>query len=128
MSPTAIILIALGGPRSLDEVGPFMEAFMGRTASPTVVAAVQERYSLIGGGSPLPDLVKAQAAALELELSDGYRVYEGFRYSKPTVADRTNCPISAIASPISPASAGSGSKAGLGTSSRTIAIGSSRPR
>ena len=87
MSHTAVILIALGGPRSLDEVGPFMEAFMGRPAPPPVVAAVQERYQLIGGRSPLPDLVKAQAAALETELSDGYRAYEGFRYSRPTVAE-----------------------------------------
>ena len=83
---TAIILIALGGPRSLDEVGPFMEAFMGRPAPPPVIAAVRERYQLIGGLSPLPELVKAQAAALAGELGSGYRVYEGFRYSQPTVA------------------------------------------
>jgi protoporphyrin/coproporphyrin ferrochelatase len=84
---TAVILIALGGPRSLDEVGPFMEAFMGRLAPPPVVAAVKERYQLIGGRSPLPELVKAQAAELEKELDAGYRVYEGFRYSIPTVAE-----------------------------------------
>jgi protoporphyrin/coproporphyrin ferrochelatase len=84
---TAVILIALGGPRNLDEVGPFMEAFMGRPAPPQVVTAVKERYQLIGGRSPLPDLVKAQAEALAKELGEGYRTYEGFRYSKPTVAE-----------------------------------------
>ncbi len=84
---TAIILVALGGPRSLDEVGPFMASFMGRPAPPPVVAAVVERYRLIGGKSPLPDLVKAQAGALANELGNGYRAYEGFRYSKPTVAE-----------------------------------------
>jgi len=84
---TAIILIALGGPRSLDEVGPFMAAFMGRPAPPPVVSAVIERYKLIGGKSPLPELVKAQAHALEKELGNSFRAYEGFRYSKPTVAD-----------------------------------------
>jgi len=87
MSHTAIILIALGGPRSLDEVGPFMAAFMGRPAPPSVVTAVVERYKLIGGKSPLPDLVKAQANALEKKLGLGYRAYEGFRYSTPSVAD-----------------------------------------
>lgn len=87
MMHTAVILIALGGPRNLDEVGPFMEAFMGRPAPPPVVAAVKERYQLIGGRSPLPDLVKAQAKALEKELGTGFRVYEGFRYSLPTVAE-----------------------------------------
>jgi ferrochelatase len=83
---TAIILIALGGPRSLDEVGPFMAAFMGRPAPPPVVAAVIERYKLIGGKSPLPELVQAQAQALEQELGSSFRAYEGFRYSNPTVA------------------------------------------
>jgi ferrochelatase len=84
---TAIILIALGGPRNLDEVGPFMAAFMGRPAPPPVVAAIIERYKLIGGKSPLPELVKAQAVALEKELGSSFRAYEGFRYSKPAVAD-----------------------------------------
>ncbi len=84
---TAVILIALGGPRSLDEVGPFMTAFMGRPAPPSVVSAIVDRYKLIGGKSPLPEMVKAQAGALEKELGGNYRVYEGFRYSKPTVAE-----------------------------------------
>ena len=82
---TAVILIALGGPRSLEEVAPFMTAFMGRPAPPPVVSAVIERYRLIGGRSPLPDLVKAQAAALQRELGSGYRVYDGFRYSSPSI-------------------------------------------
>lgn len=85
MPHTAVILIALGGPRSLDEVGPFMAAFMGRPAPPHVVQAVIERYKLIGGRSPLPELVKAQADALEKELGDDFRVYEGFRYSSPSI-------------------------------------------
>lgn len=82
---TAVILIALGGPRSLDEVGPFMTAFMGRPAPPPVVSSVIERYKLIGGKSPLPELVKAQADALAKELGSHYRVYEGFRYSSPSI-------------------------------------------
>jgi protoporphyrin/coproporphyrin ferrochelatase len=84
---TAVILIALGGPRSLDEVGPFMAAFMGRPAPAPVVTAVVERYKLIGGKSPLPELVKAQADALEKELGSAYRAYEGFRYTNPMVAE-----------------------------------------
>ncbi len=84
---TAIILIALGGPRNLDEVGPFMASFMGRPAPAPLVSAVIERYKLIGGKSPLPELVTAQAVALRKELGSGFSVYEGFRYSKPSVAE-----------------------------------------
>jgi ferrochelatase len=62
-----------------------MTAFMGRPAPPPVVAAVIERYKLIGGRSPLPDIVKAQAAALGRKLGKEYRVYEGFRYSSPSI-------------------------------------------
>ncbi|HXY54457.1 MAG TPA: ferrochelatase [Nitrospirota bacterium] len=87
MTRTAIILIALGGPRSLSEVGPFMAAFMGRPVPPSVVDAVVDRYKLIGGKSPLPEIIKAQAEALTEELGNGYRAYEGFRYSEPTVAE-----------------------------------------
>lgn len=85
MPHTAVILIALGGPRSLEEVGPFMSAFMGRPAPPPVVAAVIDRYKLIGGRSPLPEIVRAQADALAKVLGSGYRVYEGFRYSSPSI-------------------------------------------
>ncbi len=87
MPHTAVILVALGGPRSLDEVGPFMTAFMGRPAPPQVVNAVVERYKLIGGKSPLPDLVQAQATALAKELGSGFRAYEGFRYSHPAIVE-----------------------------------------
>jgi ferrochelatase len=87
MPHTAIILIALGGPRSLDEVGPFMAAFMGRPAPPPVVSAVVERYKLIGNKSPLPEIVKAQASALETILGINYRVYEGFRFSQPSIPE-----------------------------------------
>ncbi|HUL00291.1 MAG TPA: ferrochelatase [Nitrospirota bacterium] len=83
----AVILIALGGPRSLRDVESFMTAFMGRPASPEVVEAVVNRYKLIGGKSPLPELVKAQAEALTQVLHNGFRIYEGFRYSHPTIAE-----------------------------------------
>ena len=84
---TAVILIALGGPRSLEEVGPFMASFMGRPAPPPVVTAIVDRYKLIGGRSPLPELVKTQAEALAKELGRGFQASEGFRYSRPTIID-----------------------------------------
>jgi len=79
--------MALGGPKSLVEVRPFMAAFLGSPAPPPIVSAVIERYKQIGNKSPLPELVKAQATALERELGKEFRVSEGFRYSQPTIAE-----------------------------------------
>lgn len=87
MSHTAVILIALGGPRSLDEVGPFISAFMGKPAPEALVEVIAKRYQLIGGRSPLPELVAAQAHALGRELGRGYRTYEGFRYTAPHIEE-----------------------------------------
>lgn len=87
MSRTAIILTALGGPRDLAEVEHFMAAFLGRPAPEQVVSAVRERYKLIGGRSPLPEIVKAQADELGRVLGGGFRVYEGFAYSRPMISE-----------------------------------------
>jgi protoporphyrin/coproporphyrin ferrochelatase len=52
---------------------------------------VQERYELIGGASPLPDITARQALALQArlvqELAFPIRVRHGFLYTEPTVAD-----------------------------------------
>ncbi len=87
MSSTAVILIALGGPRGLDEIGPFVSSFMGRPAPEALVEVIAKRYEQIGGRSPLPELVAAQAHALGKELGAGYRVYEGFRYTAPHIEE-----------------------------------------
>ena len=51
------------------------------------MSVVVERYKLIGGKSPLPELVKVQAEALQKELGNGFRAYEGFRYSRPAITE-----------------------------------------
>lgn len=83
---TAVILVALGGPGSLDDVGPFMTAFMGRPVPPPVLTAVRERYGLIGGKSPLVGIACEQACALGKELGPGFMTYAGFRHSSPSIA------------------------------------------
>jgi ferrochelatase len=67
-----------------------MAAFMGRPAPPPVVQTVVERYRLIGGKSPLPEIVKAQAEALARELGNGFSASEGFRYSSPLISESFN--------------------------------------
>lgn len=85
---TGVLLLAFGGPETLDDVAPFMERLMGRTPPPELIERVQERYRLIGGGSPLPAITRRQADAIENELgSDDFRVFVGMHYSHPLIAD-----------------------------------------
>jgi ferrochelatase len=87
----ALLLLAFGGPRSLDEVETFLNRlFRGRTPSSEQLERVKERYRLIGGRSPLPEITLKQAKALEESLnSKGYRFvsYVGMRYGHPLIEE-----------------------------------------
>ncbi|MCL5962042.1 MAG: ferrochelatase [Chloroflexi bacterium] len=85
---TAVLLMAFGGPETLEQVGPFMARLIGRQPAPQVVERVAERYRVIGGGSPLPGIVRAQAQALEQELArDGAPVVRAaFKYADPSIS------------------------------------------
>ena len=87
----AILLLAFGGPRSLDEVEPFLtRLFRGRKPSPEQLERVKERYRLIGGFSPLPEITLKQAKALENSLnSKGYpfKSYVGMHYGRPLIEE-----------------------------------------
>ena len=87
----ALLLFAFGGPRSLDEVEPFLSRlFRGRKPSAEQLERVKERYRLIGGRSPLPEITLRQSKALEESLnSKGYRFtsYVGMRYGHPLIEE-----------------------------------------
>ena len=87
----ALLLLAFGGPRSLDEVESFLtRLFRGRTPSSEQLERVKERYRSIGGCSPLPEITLKQAKALEDSLnSKGYRFrsYVGMRYGHPLIEE-----------------------------------------
>jgi ferrochelatase len=87
----ALLLLAFGGPRSLNEVEPFLtRLFRGRKPSPEQLERVTERYRLIGGGSPLPEITFKQAESLESSLnSKGYQIksYVGMRYGHPLIEE-----------------------------------------
>ena len=87
----ALLLLAFGGPRSLDEVEPFLtRLFRGRKPSSEQLERVKERYGLIGGRSPLLEITLKQAKALEDRLnSKGYRFtsYVGMRYGHPLIEE-----------------------------------------
>ncbi len=87
----AILLLAFGGPRSLDEVESFLtRLFQGRKPSPEELEKIKERYRLIGGSSPLPKITQGQAKGLEESLNaKGYpfKSYVGMRYSHPLIEE-----------------------------------------
>jgi ferrochelatase len=87
----AILLLAFGGPRSLDEVEPFLtRLFRGRKPSSEQLERIKDRYRLIGGRSPLPEITFKQAIALEKRLdAKGYsfKSYVGMRYGHPLIEE-----------------------------------------
>jgi ferrochelatase len=89
LSQTAVLLLAFGGPRSMDEVGPFMERLMGKSPSPQQIEGLKQRYQAIGGASPLPEMTMRQARALEGALKGEEKplpVFVGMRYAHPLIA------------------------------------------
>jgi len=109
-----VLLLNLGGPDSLEAVRPFLfNLFSDRDiirlpvppflqkALAWIIATfrskkVMEYYRMIGGKSPIQDITKAQAEALERFLNSEprtqdsglrYKVYFGMRYSPPFIRD-----------------------------------------
>src|SRR5438046_2068678 len=86
-----VLLLAHGGPDSLDDIAPFLSNIRGgRPTPPELVEEVRERYRLIGGRSPLLELSLRQARALEKLLNaegERYRVYMGMRNWRPFIRE-----------------------------------------
>jgi len=87
----ALLLLAFGGPRSLDEVEPFLtRLFRGRKPSPEQLDRIKERYRLIGGRSPLLEITFEQARALENSLNirgNRFKSYVGMQYGHPLIEE-----------------------------------------
>lgn len=91
-SPTAVLLMAYGGPDSLDDVEPFLlDIRGGRATSARLVEEIRGRYAAIGGRSPLLEISRAQAAALqerlEADAPGAFRVFVGMRHWAPRIAE-----------------------------------------
>ena len=83
----AVLLIAFGGPTSIEEVRPFLaNVVRGRTIPAERLDAVVHHYEIIGGHSPLNALTFRQAEGLRSELARQGRplpVYVGMRNWSP---------------------------------------------
>jgi len=90
-APTAVLMMALGGPDSIASVEPFLSNVRhGRPTPAEMVEEFRERYRRIGGRSPLLDVSLAQARALESRLNEDeapYRCYVGMRHWTPYIRE-----------------------------------------
>jgi ferrochelatase len=91
-----VLMMAYGGPNSLDEVPAYLADIRGgRPTPPELVEEITERYRQIGGRSPILELTRAQAAAVERALNDAgarargltYRAYVGMRHWHPYIGE-----------------------------------------
>jgi len=84
----AVLLLAYGGPGSLDDVEPYLQDVRGgRPTAPELVAEIKERYARIGGRSPILERTEAQAQALGRALGPAWPVYVGMRHWHPFIAE-----------------------------------------
>ena len=93
MRNSVVLFLAFGGPESLDDVKPFVMNVLssrGRTPDEDQINSVIERYKLIGGKSPLLEITRSQAEALERvssETDNPIKVYLGMRHWHPFIKD-----------------------------------------
>lgn len=104
MADTAVFLLNLGGPRSLDEVEPYLydlfsdpllisapfgplRPLFARLISHFRAPSSAEKYGLIGGRSPLVEETGKQARALAQALGDGYSVHLAMRAGHPNTEE-----------------------------------------
>lgn len=103
-SKTAVLLLQMGGPDSLDAVKPFLvnlfsdrdiirigpsflQPLIARIIAARRAPKVEKYYEQIGGKSPLRELTEAQARALEEKLGGDYRCFVAMRYWKPSTIE-----------------------------------------
>jgi protoporphyrin/coproporphyrin ferrochelatase len=102
--PTGIVMMNLGGPRTLDDVNPFlralfedreiiqlpMQSYLGRFIADRRTKKIQQHYQEIGGGSPILDWTETQGRGMVERLdrlapaTAPHRFYVAFRYIEPT--------------------------------------------
>ena len=88
-APIGVLLMAYGGPDSMDDVpGYLADIRMGRPTSRAVVEEIAHHYRLIGGSSPLRAHSLSQLAALSARLDPAdYRCYLGMRHWSPWIEE-----------------------------------------
>ncbi|MFQ5744272.1 MAG: ferrochelatase [Acidobacteriota bacterium] len=98
---TGVLLMAYGAvSREEDLEAYFTDIRGGRTPTPEAVEELRQRYRRIGGRSPLAEITRAQARALEEKLNEGpgsFRVFVGMRHWHPFIRETVREEIAASA-------------------------------
>ena len=82
----AVLLMALGGPDSLENVEPYLlDLRGGRPTSAELIEEIRERYRATGGKSPVLGITRALAAKVEARRP--VRVFVGLRHWHPFIAE-----------------------------------------
>lgn len=86
-----LLVMAYGGPNTLDEVEPYLMDVRGyRPTSPEIIHEVRERYREIGGRSPILEQTQTQASALESTLNTNgqeFKAFVGMHHWHPYIKD-----------------------------------------
>lgn len=95
MTAIGVLVMAYGGPNNLEEVPAYLQDVRGgRPTRPEIVQEVQDRYRQIGGRSPILDLTRVQAEALQNALRERaagegwihpFKVFVGMRHWHPYI-------------------------------------------
>jgi ferrochelatase len=105
--PTGIVMMNLGGPKTLDDVGPFLlelfadreiiqlpaQRFLGPFIAKRRTPSVQKLYEEIGGGSPILEWTELQGREMARRLDEmspetaPHHFYVAFRYIEPRSED-----------------------------------------
>ena len=88
---TGILLMAHGAPNSVDDIPLYLKNIRsGREPTAEMIDTITRRYQAIGGSSPLLEITRGQAKALQDSLNrdrDWFRVYCGMRNWSPYIRD-----------------------------------------
>jgi protoporphyrin/coproporphyrin ferrochelatase len=87
--PIGVLMMAYGGPDSLDEIPGYLADIRGgRPTTPAVLDEITHNYRQIGGRSPLMEFTRQQVAAVQAHLDPGvFRLYLGMRHWSPWIED-----------------------------------------
>jgi ferrochelatase len=87
--PIGVLIMAYGGPNSLDELpGYLADIRNGRPTTPAVLEEISNNYRQIGGSSPLLEITTRQIEAVRARLDpDLYKIYLGMRHWAPWIEE-----------------------------------------